>query len=165
MKCWVEWSISWNQDCWEKYQHQICRWYHSNGTKWRETKELLNEGERWEWKSWLKTQQSKNKDHGIRFHHFLANRKGKVEAVTEFIFLGSEITVDGDCSREIKWRLLPGSKAMTKLDTVLKSRDITSPTKVHIVKAIIFPVVMNRCVTFTIKKAKHQRTDAFKLWC
>ena len=79
----------------------------------------------------------------------------KVEIVTDFIFLGSEITVDGDCSHEIKRRLLLGRKAMTNLDSILKSRDITLPTKVHIVKAMVFPVVMYRCESWTIKKAEH----------
>ena len=78
----------------------------------------------------------------------------KVEIVTDFIFLGSEITVDGDCSHEIKRRLLLGRKAMTNLDSILKSRDITLPTKVHVVKAMIFPVVMYECESWTIKKAE-----------
>ena len=89
----------------------------------------------------------------------------KVEAVTNFIFLGSQITVDGDCSHEIKRHLLLGRKAMTKLDSILKSRDITLLTKACIVKAMIFPVVMYGCESWTIKKAVHQRTDAFELWC
>ena len=79
----------------------------------------------------------------------------KVEIVTDFIFLGSEITVDGDCSHEIKRRLLLGRKAMTNLDSILKSRDITLPTKVHIVKAMVFPVVMYRCESWTIKLASN----------
>ena len=87
----------------------------------------------------------------------------KVEIVTDFIFLGSEITVDGDCSHEIKRRLLLGRKAMTNLDSILKSRDITLPTKVHIVKAMFFPVVMYGCESWTIKKIEHQRSDAFEL--
>ena len=80
------------------------------------------------------------------------------------IFLGSRITADGDYSHEIKRRLLPGRKAMTNLDNVLKSRDITLPTKVHLVKAMVFPVVMYGCEHWTIKKGEHQRTDAFNLW-
>ena len=88
-----------------------------------------------------------------------------MEAVTNFIFLGSRITADGDCSHEIKRRLLLGRKAMTKLDRGLKSRDITLLTKVHIVKAMVFPVVTYRYESWTIKKAQHQRSDAFKLWC
>ena len=88
-----------------------------------------------------------------------------METMTDFIFLGSKITADGDCSHEIKRRLLPGRKAMTKLDSILKSRDIILPTKVHLVKAMVFPVVMYGCESWTIKKAECQRIDAFKLWC
>ena len=87
-----------------------------------------------------------------------------MEAMTDFIFLGSKITADWDCSHEIKRRLLFGRKAMTNLDSVLKSRDITLPTKVRIVKAMVFPVVMYGCDSWTTKKAEHQRIDAFKLW-
>ena len=91
---------------------------------------------------------------------------GKImERVTDFIFLGSKITADGDCSHEIKRHFLLGRKAMTKLDSMLKSRDITLPTKVHLVKAMFFPVVMYGCESWTIKKAEHQRIDAFELWC
>ena len=88
-----------------------------------------------------------------------------METVREFIFLDSKITADGDCSHEIKRRLLFGRKAMTNLDSVLKSRDITLPTNVHIVKAMVFPVVMYGCESWTIKKAEHQRIDDFELWC
>ena len=88
-----------------------------------------------------------------------------VEAVTDFLFLCSRITVDEDCSHEIRRRLLLGRKAMTKLDIVLKSRDITLPTKGRIVKAMVFPVVMYSCESWSIKKAEHQRIDAFELWC
>ena len=88
-----------------------------------------------------------------------------VETVSGFIFLGSEITADGDCSHEIKRRLLLGRKVMTNLDSVFKSRDITLPTKVHLVKVIVFPVVMCGCESWTIKKAESQRIDAFELWC
>ena len=88
-----------------------------------------------------------------------------VETVADFIFLGSKITVDGDCSHEIKRRLLLGRKVMTKLDSILKSRDITLLTKVHLVKAVVFPVVMYGCESWTIKKAEHRRIDAFELWC
>ena len=90
---------------------------------------------------------------------------GKVEIVTDFIFLGSKITADGDCSHEIKRHLLLGRKAMTNLQSILKSRDITLPTKVHIVKAMVFLVVMYRCESWTIRKAECPRIDAFKLWC
>ena len=87
------------------------------------------------------------------------------ETVTDFIFLGSKITADGDCSHEIKRHLLLGRKAMTNLDSILKSRDISLPTKVHLVKAMIFPVVMYGCESWTIKKSKCPRIDAFKLCC
>src|SRR5574339_98675 len=89
----------------------------------------------------------------------------KVETVTDFIFLGSKITADGDCSHKIKRHLLLGRKAMTNLDSVLKSRDITLPTKVCVVKTMVFPVVMYGCESWTIKKAECQRIDAFELWC
>ena len=89
----------------------------------------------------------------------------KVETVTDFIFLGSKITADGDCSHKIKRHLLLGRKAMTNLDSVLKSRDITLPTKVYVVKTMVFPVVMYRFGSWTIKKAECQIIDAFKLWC
>ena len=88
-----------------------------------------------------------------------------METATDFIFLGSKITADGDCSHEIKRRLLLGIKAMTKLDSILKRRDITLPIKVHLVKAMVFPVVMYGCESWTIKKAECQRIDAFELWC
>ena len=86
-----------------------------------------------------------------------------METVTDFIFLGSKITADGDCSHEIKRRLLLGRKVMTDLDSVLKSRDIILPTKVRLVKAVVFPVVMYGCESWTIKKAERQRNDAFEL--
>ena len=88
-----------------------------------------------------------------------------METVSDFIFLGSKITADGDCSHEIKRRLLLGRKVMTNLDSILKSRDITFPTKVHLVKAMVFPVVMDGCESWTVKKAECQRIDAFELWC
>ena len=88
-----------------------------------------------------------------------------METVTDFILGGSKITADGDCSYEFKRHLLLGKKAMTNLDSILKSRDITLPTKVHLVKAMIFPIVMYGCQSWTIKKAELQRIDAFELWC
>ena len=88
----------------------------------------------------------------------------KVETMTDFIFLGSQITVDGDCSHEIKRCLPLGRKAMTNLDSILKSRDITLPTKVRLVKAMVFPVVMYECESWTIEKAERQTIDAFELW-
>ena len=89
----------------------------------------------------------------------------KVETVTYFIFLGSKITAEGDCSHELKRRLLLGRKAMTNLDRILKSRDISLPTKVCLVKAMVFPVVMYGCESWTIKKAERRRIDVFELWC
>ena len=88
-----------------------------------------------------------------------------METVTDFIFLGSKITADGDCSHEIQRHLLLGRKVMTNLDSILKSRDITLPTKARLVKAMVFPVAMYGCESWIIKKAEHQRTDAFELWC
>ena len=90
---------------------------------------------------------------------------GTVETVADFIFLGCKITVDSDCSHEIKRCLLLGREVMTNLDSILKSRDITLSTKVHLVKAMVFPVVMSGCESWTIKKAESQRIDAFELWC
>ena len=89
----------------------------------------------------------------------------KVKTLADFIFLGSKITADGDCSHKIKRYLLLGRKAMTNLDTILKSRDIILPMKIHLVKAMVFPVVMYRCERWIIKKAEPQRIDAFELWC
>ena len=94
----------------------------------------------------------------------MANGK-TMETVKAFIFLGSKITADGDCSHEMKRRLLLGRKAMTNLESILKSRDITLPTKVSLVTALVFPVVMYGYESWTIKKAEHQRTEAFELWC
>ena len=88
-----------------------------------------------------------------------------VETVSDFILGGSKLTADGDCSHEIKRCLLLGRKVMTNLDSILKSRDITLPTKVRLVKAMVFPVVMYGCESLTVKKAEHQRIDAFELWC
>ena len=95
----------------------------------------------------------------------MAIRCRKVETVADFIFLSSKITADGDCSHEIKRRLLLGRKVMTNLDNILKSRDITLPTKVCLVKAMVFPVVRYGCESWTLKKAQPRRIDAFELWC
>ena len=91
--------------------------------------------------------------------------KETVETVSDFIFWGSKITADGDCSHEIKRRLLLGRKVLTNLDSILKSKDISLPTKVHLVKAMAFPVVMYGCESWTVKKAECRRIDAFELWC
>ena len=132
------------------------------GRKRRRTKEPLDESERGEWKSWLKSQ-----------HKIMASgpitswqTDGEtMETVTDFIFLGSKITGDGDCSHEIKRCSLLGRKVMTNLDSIFKTRDITLPTKVCLVKAMVFPVVMYRCEGWTIKKAECWKIDAFELCC
>ena len=140
---------------------------HSNGRKWRGTKKPLDESESGEWKSWLKAQHSENEDYGIWPHHFMGNRWGNS---VRLHFLGSKITADGDCSHEIKRRLLLERKAMTNLDSILKSRDITLPTKIHLVimygsLVVHFPVVMYGCKSWTVKKAERQRIDTFEQWC
>ena len=94
-----------------------------------------------------------------------ASCRERVETVSDFILGGSKITADGDCSHEIQRRLLLGRNVMTNLDSILKSRDITLPTKVHLVKATVFPVIMYGCASWTVKKAECQRIDAFELWC
>ena len=134
-----------------------------------ELKSLLIESERAEWKSWLKAQHSENEDHGIWSHDFMANRWGNSGNSGWLYFLGgvggSKITADGDCSHDIKRCLLLGRKVMTNLDSILKSRDITLSTKVHLVKAIVFPVIVYGCESWTKKKAERLRIDAFELWC
>ena len=134
-----------------------------------ESEEELNkplyEGERGEWKIWLKTQHSKTKIMASGPITSWQIDRESTETVTDFIFLGSKITADGDGSHDIKRHLLLGRKAMTNLDNILKSRDVALPTKIHIVKAMVFPVVMYGCESWTIKKAEHQRIDTFELWC
>ena len=141
------------------------RWYYSNGRKWRGTKkpldEVKEESEKLAWNSvfkklgsWCLVSSLKKKIEGE-----------KVEAMTDLIFLGSVITVESNCSHEIKRCSLLGRKAMTNLDSIIKSRDITLPTKIHIIKVIVFPVVMYKCESCTIKKAECRRTDALGLWC
>ena len=138
--------------------------HHPYGIKWR-TKQPLDESERGEWKSWLKTQHLENQDHGIQSHHFMANRWGNAGNSEILYFLGSKITADGDCNHGIIQFLLLGRKAMTNLDSILKGRDITLLTKFCLVKAMVFPVVMYGCKSWTIKKAECWRIDAFELWC
>ena len=116
-------------------------------------------------KSWLKAQHSENEDHGILSHHFMANRWGNSGNSDRLYFGGSKITADGDCSHEIKRCLLLGRKVMTNLDSIFKSRDTTLPPKVHLVKAMVLPVVMYGCESWNVKKAEHRRIDAFELWC
>ena len=124
----------------------------------------------WETLGWKKHKlesrlHSENEDHGIWSHHFMGNRWGNSGNSDWLCFLGSKITADGDCSHEIKRHLLLGRKVMTNLDRILKSRDITFLTKVCIINAIVFSVVMYRCESWTIKKVECWRTDAFELWC
>ena len=152
--------------CQEKYQLlQICKWNHSNGRKWGGTKEPLDEVKKESKKKNWFMQHSGNEDNGIWSYHFVANRWGKCGTVSDFISLGCKINVDGDCSHEIERCLLFGRIAMMNLDSVLKSRDITLPTKVHIVKAMVFPVVMFICESWAIKQTELWRIDAFELWC
>ena len=139
--------------------------HHLNGRKRRGTNEPLDEGERGEWKSWLKTQIQKTKIMASSLITSWQTDGETLETVIGFIFLASKTTVDGDCSHEIKRHLLLGRRAMTNLHSILKSRDITLPTVVCIVKAMVFPVVMYGCESWTIKKAEHRRTDASELWC
>ena len=123
MKCLAGWSTSWNQNCWEKYQWpQVHRWHHPYGRKQRRDKEPLDEGEREEWRCWLKTQHSKNEDHGIWSITSWKIDGETMETVINFIFGGSKITADGDCSHEIKRCLLLGRKAVTNLDSIIKKQ-------------------------------------------
>ena len=126
-------------------------------------KKPLDESESGEWKTWLKAQHSENKDHasGPITSWEIDGETG--ETVSDFLFWGPQITADGDCSHEIKGRLLLGRKIMTNLYSILKSRDITLPTNVCLVKAMVFPVVMYGCDSWSIKKAEHWRVDAFEL--
>ena len=144
VKCQAGWSTNWNHDCWEKYQYsQIHRWHHTYGRKWRRTKEPLDESERGEWRSWLKTQYSENKIMApCPITSWQINGE-TMETVSDFILGGSKITADGDCSHELKRRLLLGRKVMTHLDSIFQSRDIPLPTKVSLVKAIVFPAVIH----------------------
>ena len=140
----------------------VCPCSDSYGRKWRGAKEPLDDSERGEWKSWLKAQHSETK---IMAFGPITSWEIDGKTVSDFIFAGSKITVDGNCSHEIKRRLLLGGQVMTNLDNIFKSRDIALPTKVCLVKAMAFPVVMYGCESWTVKKAEHQRIDAFKLWC
>jgi len=141
------------------------RWHHPYGRKWRRTKEPLDESERGEWKSWLKLNIQKTKIMASSPITSWEIDGETVESVTDFIFLGSKITADGDCSHGIKRHLLLGMKVMTNIHSIFKSRDITLPIKVHLVKAIVFPLVMYGCEIWVIKKAEHRWIDAFELWC
>ena len=156
----------WNQDCWEKYQQPpICEWYHSNGRKWRGTKEPLMGVKEESEKAGLKLNTKK-----VISWHLVPSltwqiEGEKVEAVTDFLFLGSKVTVDGDCSHEIRRRLFLGRKAVTNLDSVLKAKTSLC-WQVCIVKAMLFPVVMYTCKSWAdSKEDRVLKTNAFKLWC
>ena len=143
------------------------KWHHPYGRKGRRTKESPDESERREWTSWLNAQHSENKimaSGSITSWQIDGEQWSQWETIF-FFFFGSKITADGDCSHEIKRPLLLGRKAMTSLNSILKSRDLTLPTKVHLVKATVVPVVMYGCESWTIKKAECRRIDAFELWC
>ena len=155
MKCQTGWITSWNQDCREKYQSpQICRWHHPYGRKWRGTLKFLDEGERGEWKSWLESQYQKIK--------IMAS-----SPITSFQIDGGKwkwwqilfswapkslqvLTTAKKLRHSLLWR-----KTMRSLDSVIRRRDNTLPTKVHIVKAVVFPVIMNGCESWTIKRTEH----------
>ena len=136
-----------------------------HGRKWRGTKEPLDESERGEWKVGLKLNIQKTKIMASGPITSWQIDGETMERVTDFTFWGSKITADGDCSHEMKRRLLLGRKVMTNPDSIFKSRDITLPTKVCLVKAMVFPVFMYGCESWTAKKAERWRIDAFELWC
>ena len=160
------WSTGWNQHCWETYQQpQICRWYHFTlmAESEEELKSLLIRMREQSERAGLKLNiQKSNKIMGSSL--FMPKEGEKVEAVTDYLFSGSQTTVDDDCSHEIKRCFLLWRKAMTNLDSILRSGNITLPMKVHTVKATVFPVVMYWCENWTVKQDEHQRNDAFKLW-
>ena len=137
----------------------------TDGRKRRKIKAPLDESERGEWKSWLKAQLQKTKIMASGPITSWQIDGETVETVSDFIFGGSKITADGDCSHEIKRCLFLGRKVMTNLEYILKSRDITLSTKVHLVRDMVFPVVIYRCESWTIKKAEHWRIVVFELWC
>ena len=145
----------------EMSKPQICRWYHPYDRKLRGTKEPFGENER----AGLKLNIQKTKITASNPITSYQIDGETMETMTDFIFLGSKIPADGDCTHEIKRHLLLRRKAMTSLDSILKSRDITLPTKIHLVKAMVSPEVIYECESWTIKKAKYQRIDAFELWC
>ena len=162
-KCWAGWSTRWNQDCQEKYQYVDDTTLMAESEE--ELKNLLIKVKEESEKIGLKLNIQKTKimaSSSITSWQIDGKTMGTVR---DFIFLGSKITADGDCSHEIKRCLLLWKKVMTNLDSILKSRYITLLTKLCLVKAIVFPVLMYGCENWTIKKAEHQRTDVFELWC
>ena len=167
MKCWAGWLTSWNQDCCEKHQQpQICRCHPPPimAESEEKPKTLLMKMKEESEKVGLKLNIQKTKIMASGPITSWQINGEAMEIVRDFILGGSKITADGDWSHEIKRRLLLGRKVMTNLDSILKSRDITLPTKVHLVKAIVFPVVIYGCESWAIKKAECWRIDAFELW-
>ena len=145
-----------------------CTWAHprsDTGPSAPPSKQPLDEDERREWKAGLKLNIQKTKIMASSPITSWQIDGEKIETMADFIFLGSKITADGFCSYDIKRRLLLGRKAMTNLGSILKSRDITWPTMVHLVKAMVFPVIIYGCESWTIKKAECRKIDAFELWC
>ena len=142
----------------------MCRWHQLYGRKWIRTKDHLDESEKESGKDGLKLNIQKMKIMASGPSTLWQIDGETVETMTDFLFLGSKITADGDCSHEIKRHLILGRKVMTNLETIRKSRDITLPTQVHPVKAMVFPIVMHGCESWNIKKAESWRTD-FELWC
>ena len=164
-KHWVGWSTSWNQDCQKKYHNFR---YADNTTLVAESKALkglLMKVKEESEKVGLKPNIQKTKIMASGPITSWEIDGETVETVADFILRGSKITADGDCSHEIERRLPFGRKVMTKLDSIFKSRDITLPTKVRLIKAMVSPVVRYGCESWTIKKAECRRTDAFELWC
>ena len=165
MRCQAGWSTSWNQD----WGRNINNLRYADNTillpESEEELESLDESEREEWKSWLKNNIPKIKIMASGPITSCQIDGQTMETVRDFILGGSKIIADSDCRHEIKRHLPLGRKAMTNLDSTLKSRDITLPTKVHLVKAIVFPVVVYGWESWTIKKSECGRTDAFELWC
>ena len=159
------WITSWDQDCWEKYQQtQICSWYTTPMAESKEELEsLLMKVKEESEKAGLKLNIKKTKIMASDSITLWQIDGEKLETVKDFTFLGSKITVDGDCSHKIKRCLLLGRKVMTNIDQIWKSKDITLLTKVHLIKAMVLPIVRYKCESWTIKKAAHQRIDAFKL--
>ena len=160
MKCQAEWSTRWNQDCWENYQQPLMyRWHHHNSRKRKTNKQL---------KSLMMKVKERNEKAGLKLSipkwSSWQIDEETMKTATDY-FLELQTTADGDCSHEIKRCLLFRRKAMTNLDSVLKSRDNTLLINIHIVKAMVFPLVMCECESWTIRKSECQRTDHFKLWC
>ena len=159
------WVTCWNQDFWEKHQQpQVCIWYHSNGRKQRGTKEPLE-----------KVKEGSENSLKLNIQKIKIMASGPItswqidgeimEAVTDFILGGSKITADCECSHEIKRCLLLGRKTTANLGSIFKSRDVTLLTNVCLVKAMVFPVVMYGCKSWTVKKGERRRIYAFELWC